>query len=94
MRSIGGLLVYTLIINPAAAAYQLTYNLRLMFVLAAIFGIISTMIGLASSYYFNLPSGAAIVITSSLIFAISILISPKRKILKLQKSGKDYTRAK
>ena len=94
MRSIGGLLVYTLIINPAAAAYQLTYNLRLMFVIAAIFGIISTMIGLAASYYFNLPSGAAIVITSSLIFAISMWVSPKRKILKLQKSGEDYAGAK
>ena len=94
MRSIGGLLVYTLIINPAAAAYQLTYNLRLMFVIAAIFGIISTMIGLAASYYFNLPSGAAIVITSSLIFAISMWVSPKRKILKLQKPGEDYAGAK
>ncbi|MGD9212496.1 MAG: metal ABC transporter permease, partial [Desulfobacteraceae bacterium] len=28
LRSVGGLLIYSLIINPAAAAYQLTYNMK------------------------------------------------------------------
>ena len=86
MRSIGGLLVYSLIVNPAAAAYQLTYNLRRMFVIAAVFGVTSCMAGLASSYFFNLPSGAAIVISSSIIFGISMIFSPKRKTKKRQKA--------
>ena len=86
MRSIGGLLVYSLIVNPAAAAYQLTYNLRRMFVIASVFGVTSCMAGLASSYFFNLPSGAAIVITSSIIFGISMIFSPKRKTKKKQQS--------
>jgi len=86
MRSIGGLLVYSLIVNPAAAAYQLTYNLRRMLVIASVFGVISCMVGLASSYFFNLPSGAAIVITSSIIFGISMAFSPKRKMKKWQQS--------
>ncbi len=86
MRSIGGLLVYSLIINPAAAAYQLTYNLRRMFVIASVFGVTSCMAGLASSYFFNLPSGAAIVITSSIIFGISMIFSPKRKTKKRQQA--------
>ena len=86
MRSIGGLLVYSLIVNPAAAAYQLTYNLRRMLVIASIFGVISCLAGLASSYFFNLPSGAAIVITSSIIFGISMAFSPKRKTKKWQQA--------
>ena len=86
MRSIGGLLVYTLIINPAAAAYQLTYNLRRMLVISSVFGVISCLVGLASSYFFNLPSGAAIVITSSIIFGISMVFSPKRKTKKWQQA--------
>lgn len=86
MRSIGGLLVYSLIINPAAAAYQLTYNLRRMLVIASVFGVISCLVGLASSYFFNLPSGAAIVITSSIIFGISMVFSPKRKTKKWQQT--------
>jgi manganese/iron transport system permease protein len=86
MRSIGGLLVYTLIINPAAAAYQLTYNLKRMFLIAASFGIISCMVGLTASYFMNLPSGATIVITSSSIFGISMAFSPKRKVKKWQQN--------
>ncbi len=86
MRSIGGLLVYSLIVNPAAAAYQLTYNLRRMLVIASVFGVISCLAGLASSYFFNLPSGAAIVITSSIIFGISMTFSPKRKTNKWQQA--------
>jgi len=86
MRSIGGLLVYSLIVNPAAAAYQLTYNLRRMLVIASVFGVISCLAGLASSYFFNLPSVAAIVITSSIIFGISMAFSPKRKTKKWQQA--------
>jgi manganese/iron transport system permease protein len=79
LNSIGGLLIFSLILNPAAAAYQLTYNMKKMFVLAAVFGVVSGWAGLLLSYLFNLPSGAAIVITSSIIFLICAVFSPKRK---------------
>lgn len=85
LRSIGGLLVFSLILNPAAAAYQLTYNMKLMFVLAAVFGVISGWMGLLFSYLFDIPSGATIVITSSVIFMVSALFSPKRKVKRWQK---------
>jgi manganese/iron transport system permease protein len=80
LRSIGGLLVFSLILNPAAAAYQLTYSMKRMFLLASVFGIISGWMGLLFSYLFNIPSGATIVITSSLIFMFSAVFSPKRKV--------------
>lgn len=80
LRSIGGLLIFSLILNPAAAAYQLTYSLKKMFLLSALFGVASGWIGLLFSYLFNIPSGATIVVTSSLIFAIAIISSPKRKV--------------
>ncbi len=80
LRSIGGLLVFSLILNPAAAAYQLTYSMKRMFLLAAGFGVLSGWVGLLFSYLFNIPSGATIVITSSLIFMLSAVFSPKRKV--------------
>lgn len=82
LNSIGGLLIFSLILNPAAAAYQLTYSMKKMFLLAATFGVASGWAGLLFSYLFNLPSGATIVITSSVIFAISTVFSPKRRIKK------------
>ncbi|MGO0122497.1 metal ABC transporter permease [Desulfothermobacter acidiphilus] len=80
LPSIGGLLVYNLILNPAAAAYQLTYNLKRMFFLAGLFGVVSCWAGLALSYLFNLPSGATIVLVSVAIFILCSLFSPKRKV--------------
>jgi len=80
LRSLGGLLIFSLILNPAAAAYQLTYSMKRMFLLSAGFGVLSGWIGLLMSYLFNIPSGATIVIVSSAIFGIATIFSPKRKV--------------
>jgi len=85
LRSIGGLLIFSLILNPAAAAYQLTYSMKRMFLLSAGFGVLSSLTGLLLSYLFNIPSGATIVITSSVIFMIAAIFSPKRKVKGWQK---------
>ena len=78
MKAVGGLLIYSLIITPAAAAYQLTYSLRCMFVLSAIFGIVSCWIGIWGSYMLGWPSGATIVLTAAVILLLCIACSPKR----------------
>jgi manganese/iron transport system permease protein len=85
LRPIGGLLVFSLILNPAAAAYQLTYSMKRMFLLSAGFGVLSGLIGLLMSYLLNIPSGATIVITSSAIFGIATATSPKKKVKHWQK---------
>ena len=84
LRSIGGILIFSLILNPAAAAYQLTYSMKKMFFLSALFGVLSSLIGLFLSYYFNLPSGATIVVTSSVIFLVAVIFSPKRRVKRWQ----------
>ncbi len=80
LNTIGGLLIFSLIINPPSAAYQLTYNLKIMFFLSAIFGVCSCLLGLLFSYIFNVPSGAIIIIVSSIIFGLSFIFSPKRRV--------------
>ena len=80
LRSIGGLLIFALILNPASAAFQLTYSMKRMFLLSAVFGVLSGWIGLAVSYVLDVPSGATIVITSSVIFALAAVFSPKRRV--------------
>jgi manganese/iron transport system permease protein len=82
IRSIGGLLIFSLILNPAAAAYQLTYSMKRMFFLSAAFGVLSGWIGLFLSYLLDVPSGALIVLTSAAIFLIAAVFSPKRRINK------------
>ena len=79
LKAIGGLLIYSLIITPAITALQLTYSLKWMFVLAGAFGALSSAFGLWLSYYWALPSGAAIVLTATSFMALSLFFSPKRK---------------
>jgi manganese/iron transport system permease protein len=79
LNTVGGLLIFSLIVNPPSAAYQLTYSLSRMLVLSAAFAVASCLVGLAISYVFNAPTGAVIVLVSGGILAASIALSPKRR---------------
>lgn len=79
--SFGAMLIFTLIINPAAAAYQITYKLKTMFLLAMIFGIVSTLSGLTAAIIFEIPAGAATVLCSVVLVILTLIFSPKHAAL-------------
>ena len=79
IKAVGGLLVFALIVNPAAAAYQLTYDLKKMFLLSSFFGILSGTLGLMTAFSLDIPAGAPIALCSVVIFIIATIFSPKRK---------------
>ena len=81
-QTLGIILVTALLVTPAAAAYQLTYRLKIMLWLAVLNSLISSLVGLYASYYLNIASGASIALTASLIFILCYLISPRRKPLR------------
>lgn len=78
LKAIGGLLIYALIVTPAAAALQLTYRLSRMFMLSALFGAAACIIGLWFSYLWAVPPGAIIVLVSCAILATAMALSPKK----------------
>ncbi|MBN2269191.1 MAG: metal ABC transporter permease [Sedimentisphaerales bacterium] len=67
---VGGLLIFSLITCPAAAAYQICTGHRSVVLAATAFGTASAVVGFLVSYYLDLPTGACIVIVSTLIFAV------------------------
>ncbi len=77
---VGGLLIFGLLVNPASAARQLTNRLEIMLALAAAFGVLSCLGGLAASAAWDVPAGAAIILVSSLIFALALWLSPRRRL--------------
>lgn len=79
INSIGGLLIFSLITSAPLAAYQITYDLKTMYFLSALFAVISCLSGLFVSIFINVPSGALIILVSSMIFAICFVLSPKKK---------------
>ena len=79
LNTIGGLLIFSLIVNPPSAAYQITYSLAHMLVYSALFAVASCLIGLVVSYLFDAPTGAVIVLVSGAILLLSVVFSPKRR---------------
>jgi ABC-type Mn2+/Zn2+ transport systems, permease components len=79
LKAVGGILIYALIITPAATALQLTYSLKHMFLLSAFVGFVASVIGLWISFYWAIPTGAAIVLTATLLLVIAIIFSPKKQ---------------
>ena len=76
---VGGLMIFSLITCPAAAAYQICTGHKSVVVAATLFGMASAVIGFWVSYYLNLPTGACIVIISAMIFATSALYRAFRR---------------
>lgn len=79
LSTVGGLLIFALLVQPGATALQLTYDLKWFFLISAASGIGACASGLAVSYVFDLPSGASVVLMATTIFAASYVFSPKRR---------------
>ncbi len=81
MQTVGVLLVMSLLVGPAITAYLLVQELSQMMLLGSILGAVSSIAGMYSSYYFDLPSGAAIVMVIFAFFLLAFLFSPKQGLL-------------
>jgi len=78
IQTVGVGLAAAMLVTPAASAYLLTRRLPAMMVVSAVIGAVSSVVGLYISYYINIASGSAIVLTATLIFLLSFLFSPRR----------------
>lgn len=73
MQTVGVLLVIALLIGPALTAYLWVKELHQMMLGGAGVACLATIIGMYFSYYWNVPSGAAIVLVIFTIFSLVFL---------------------
>jgi zinc/manganese transport system permease protein len=78
-QAFGTLLAIGPMLLPAAAARCWTRKVWPMIALACIIGMVAALAGLLISYYANLPSGPAIVISAGLIYGISLLAAVRTR---------------
>ncbi len=71
MRTVGLLLVAAIMIVPVAAAQQMTRSFLATAGVAVIISLFASIAGLLQAFYFDVPSGPAIVLTALLLFAIA-----------------------
>jgi ABC-type Mn2+/Zn2+ transport system permease subunit len=79
LKLVGGLLVFALMVNPASSAYQFFYDMKKITFFSRVIGVFCCITGILVSFLFDLPTGASIAIVSSVFFALSVVLSPKRR---------------
>ena len=87
LQSVGIGLVTSMLVTPAATASLLTRRLPRMMALSALFGGLSGVIGLYASYYLDVVSGAAIVLTATAFFLIAFVWKRVRAAVRLPTPG-------
>jgi manganese/iron transport system permease protein len=75
LQTVGVALMVAMLVTPAATASLLSRRLPVMMALAALFAALSGVIGLYLSYYLNVASGAAIVLTCTAFFGVVWIIT-------------------
>lgn len=78
-QTVGGLMIYSLITNPAVAAFQLTRGHDRCLALAVAFGGLTSLSGFLLAALCDLPTGATIVIVSSLLVGLAALLGRARE---------------
>ena len=81
LRTTGVILVVAMVITPASAAYQLCNRLAPMLVLAGVFGAVSAAAGMSVAFITNSPTGPAMVLVATIIFGLTMLLSPEHGLM-------------
>jgi len=68
IQTVGVILVLSLLVTPGAAASMISKRLKTIMIVSTALSLVSTVIGFYVSYYGNVASGPAIVLTLTLFF--------------------------
>lgn len=80
MRLMGTLLISSLIIFPAISSMRVFHNFSGVVVLAAILSVACFVVGIVTSYMYELPSGASVVLVNMAMLAICTLVGKVKKL--------------
>jgi len=79
LQTVGAALMVAMLVTPAATAQLIVKRLHHMMIVAAVVGAVSGVAGLYTSYYLNVASGAAIVLTTTAVFVVVLGITRLRE---------------
>jgi ABC-type Mn2+/Zn2+ transport system permease subunit len=85
LKAVGIVLVVAMLVTPAATAQLLVRRLHLIMAVGAGVGVVSSVVGLYLSYHADVAASAAVVLTATVIFLLTFLLSPRRGILGLRR---------
>ena len=74
LKAVGGVLIYALIVTPAATALQTSKSLKTMFIVSGLWGTASSVVGLFLAGLFSIPTGACVVLTATVFLVFVRLL--------------------
>ena len=74
IRFVGSLLMGALVIIPAASAKNISHSLKSFMTLSVLFAILSTIGGVILSQFFHVASGPLFILSSTVLFVLSLFI--------------------
>src|SRR3989442_3553976 len=77
-KTVGAILVFALLLIPAATSYQLTSSLHRVMAYSGTIGGLVSLAGVLLSFQSDLPTGPAIVLLATGVFFVAVAFSPKR----------------
>ena len=78
IQVVGIILVVAMLVTPAATAQLVTDRFGRMLALSVGLSVLEAVFGLYLSFYGNWASGATIVLVETAVFAVTLLLSPRR----------------
>lgn len=82
LQSVGAAIVVSMVITPGATAYLLTNKFSKLILFAAIFGAITSSLGVYISYFVDVSAGGLIIVFQTILFLITFIFAPKYGLLR------------
>tara|TARA_Y100001978_G_scaffold20443_1_gene16378 strand:- start:329 stop:1204 length:876 start_codon:yes stop_codon:yes gene_type:complete len=85
LQTVGIVLVVAMLITPGATAYLLTDKFDRMSLISVLSSIVSSVLGIYLSYWFDIETGGSIVLVQTFIFLFAFLFAPRYGMFKFKK---------
>ena len=74
IRIVGTMLISSLIVFPSVSALQISKGFKRTLMFSVLFSMIAVVLGIIFFFFFNVPTGALIVVVNAIIFLITLII--------------------
>ena len=82
IQAVGIIMVVAMLVTPPATAQLLVVRFNRLMAVSVAIAAVSAVSGLFLSYYWNLASGAAIVLVETALFVVALVLGPRTGLLR------------
>ncbi|WP_316560233.1 metal ABC transporter permease [Methanimicrococcus stummii] len=90
IKVVGIILIIAMLSIPASISRKFSHNMKTMMIYSSVIGAVLSLVGLALSYQFDLPSGATIILVMSAVYLLVVGIGEVQKRIQRKNVDTDF----